>query len=133
MTPISIFFHSFCERDLLALITKSGHTIVEDVQPLTYDFPDVSKVEVQQHQFVFVTNGNPRYLSDYLLQGNFSTMEVELQQQLVEILRLEREDSLEYYDTPAALCKSIITAFSGGKGHHLVDLGLAYKSTDGKT
>ena len=59
-----------------------------DVHPLTYDFPDVANGEIQQHQFdriQFVTNRNPRYVSDYLLQGNFSTMEVELQQLLLTL------------------------------------------------
>ena len=106
-----------------------------DVHPLMSDFPDMANGEMQQHQFdriQFVMNGNPRYVSDYLLQGNFSTMEAELQQQLAEILRLARENSLPYYESPAALCKSIITAFSGGMDHHLINLGLAYKYTDGK-
>ena len=134
-STVFVYFLPFCESDLISLVRKSGHTIVADVHPLTSDFPDVANGEIQQHQFdriQFVTNGNPRYVSDYLLQGNFSTMEAELQQQLAEILRLARENLLQYYKSLAALCKSIIMAFSGGMDHRLINLGLAYKYTDGK-
>ena len=55
------------------LLESCGYN-VNDVLPITSEIPDVNEKNIQQHQFdrlMFITNGNPRYMCDFLSLESF--------------------------------------------------------------
>lgn len=133
-TMIPMYYTPFNKQDMEAFLQSLGYSVVPNTLPITFGAPIVDK-DIQQHtldEILYMTNGNPRYIYDFLMVKNFDSMFKEHDEQFRQIFKLICDGATEYFASGQSLCKSIIMSFRGVTDHSLLPLGLVYKSCDSK-
>lgn len=133
-TMIPMYYTPFRRQDIHNFLRSLGYKVVATEQPINFKAPIIEK-RIQQitlDQIVFKTNGNPRYIHDYLLTQTFDSMLRELDKQFKQIHKLLKDGSTDYFESKHSLCNTIIKSFCGVTNQSLLDLGLVYRSNDTK-